>query len=89
MERSIRKTYLNAVPLLSLVVIVLLSVLGDNYVSIPQWTQFIIFGMLILLNVAVLAIKYRRNRKEMLPKVVMLAAFLLIAAAVTLYQLMA
>jgi len=85
MEQLTRKSTFRAIPLLTMIIIISMHSWVRN-IATPAWQIFLVYGILILLNVAVIYQKNKTDKVGMKPKLLALVFFFAATAAIFIYQ---
>jgi hypothetical protein len=85
MEQLTRKSTFRAIPLLTMIIIISMHSWVRN-IATPAWQIFLVYGILILLNVAVIFQKYKTDKVGMKPMLLALVFFFAATAAIFIYQ---
>ena len=85
MEQLFRKSTMRLIPFLTMLIVISLHPWVRNPAT-PIWQIFLVYGILVLLNVALLYQKYKADKAGMKPRLFVLFFFLAVMAAIFIYQ---
>jgi len=85
MDLLFKKSTWRAIPFLTIIIFISLKSWVTN-IATPVWQIFLVYGILVLLNVAALYQIHKADKAVMKSKLIILAFLLVVTAVIFIYQ---